>query len=273
MLNNLKEDRIDTLQSVEMAEGIEVQTPVAGAFPRAMALLLDTIFMMLIFFAFMFCMIMLFINVIGIEGGPAAIGGIFLITAFLFVWFYNFFFERGKKAATWGKRIYGLKVVSADGTRATGRQIFIRNILRAADYLPGVPLAMLIFDDELAFAVMLVGIGLIPVGSYGVGLMSCLFTKKFQRVGDIVANTVVVHTKTLVHAVSPIAAPDLAKMPRLQLMREEEVAIRSFCERAGIWSEARRIEMAQHAEELTHKQGIEAVNELASYSRWIVDRN
>ncbi len=273
MLHNPPNNRIDTLQSVEMAEGVEVKTPVAGAFPRAMALLLDSIFMMLLFFAFVMLLVFLLFNVFHFKGGGEVIGGIFLITLFIFIWFYNFFFERGKKAATWGKRIYGLKVVSIDGTRATGRQIFVRNILRAADYLPGVPLYLLLSNEDAAMLVMATGVGMIPVGSYGIGLFSCLFTKRFQRVGDLVANTVVIHTKTQVHAVSPIKAPDLPKMPRLQLIREEEVAIRSFCERAGIWSEERRIEMAQHAEELTQKQGVEAVEELAAYSRWIVDRS
>ena len=228
---------------------------------------------MLLFFAFVMFMIFLFINVLRFEGGGSVIAGMFLIGLFIFIWFYNFFFERGKKAATWGKRIYGLKVVSVDGTRATGRQVFVRNILRAADYLPGVPLYLLLGDGDAAIVAMVAGVGLIPVGSYGIGLFSCLFTKRFQRVGDLVANTIVVHTKTQVHAVSPIKAPEVPKMPRLQLIREEEVAIRSFCERAGIWSEARRIEMAQHAEELTQKQGEEAVQELAAYSRWIVDRS
>jgi hypothetical protein len=121
-------------------------------------------------------------------------------------------------------------------------------------------------------AMYMLGIGILPVGSYGIGIISCLFTKKFQRVGDLVGGTVVVHVKDQVHAVAPLAPAQIAKMPRLQIKREEEVAIRSFCERAGIWSVARRVEIAQHAEELTGKQGVDAVEELAAYSRWIVER-
>ena len=264
---------IDTLQSVEMAEGVEVKTPVAGPFPRAMALLLDTFFMILLFMAFMFTFAI--IMVLLIPSSEAFLGsvGFVLIMMFLFVWFYNFFFERGKKAATWGKRIYGLKVVSVDGTRATSRQIFVRNILRAADYLPGVPIGMLVLDNEVAAGLMSTGVGMIPVGSYGLGLASCFFTKKFQRVGDLVANTIVVHANTQVHSVAPLPPAMKSKMPRLPLQRQEEVAIRSFCERAGIWSVARRIEMAHHAEELTSKKGEQAVEELTAYSRWISERS
>jgi len=264
---------IDTLQSVEMAEGVEVKTPVAGPFPRAMALLIDTVFMFLLFFAFMIICIII-AGILGLsEGAMTGFVGLILIALFLFVWFYNFFFERGKKAATWGKRMYGLKVVSVDGTRATSRQIFIRNILRAADYLPGVPLAMLVLDNEIAFLFMATGIGLLPVGSYGIGLACCFFTKKFQRVGDLVANTVVVHTRVQTHSVAPLPPAVIAKIPRLPLQREEEVAIRSFCERAGIWSVARREEMVQYAAELTNKQGEAAIEEIVAYSRWISERS
>jgi hypothetical protein len=159
-----------------------------------------------------------------------------------------------------------------DGTRATSRQVFIRNILRAADYLPGVPMAYLFTNETIITAMMMLGIGIIPVGSYGIGIVCCLFTKKFQRVGDLVAGTIVVHVRDQVHSVAPLPPAQIPKMPRLPIKREEEVAIRSFCERAGIWSLERRREIAQHASGLTGKLGQDAVEELVAYSRWIVDR-
>jgi len=273
--NRLKDPLIDTLQQTELAEGVEVQTRVAGVFPRAIALLIDIPIMFGIFFISIIVIMILFGIISSAtmsEGMMKRFIGLVLIYLFLFIWGYNFIFERGVKGGTPGKRIVGLKVVSIDGTRASAKQVFIRNILRAGDILPGAPLYIILGDSLLSQISMGAGIGLLTVGSYGFGMISCLFTKRFQRIGDLVARTVVVHSKVHVHAVAPLPPAAQPKMPRLQIQREEEVAIRSFCERAGIWSVARRAEMAQHADELTAKSGLEGVEELMSYSRWIVER-
>jgi len=265
--------KIDTLQSIELSEGVEVQTRVAGVYARAIALLIDTAIMAAIYIAVMIILSILVVSLgFGTEFGLVKsfniIVGVYFLILFCMLWFFHFFFERTLKAATPGKRALGLKVVSSDGTRASAKKIFIRNVLRAADMLPAVPFYLFFTNSDSAS-----GLGTMLVGSYGFGLAACLFTPRFQRIGDLVAGTIVVHANTPIYASAPLPPAIQAKIPRLPIIREEQVAIRGFCERAGIWSGARRIEMAEKAEELTNKKGTEAVTELQAYAKWIVEKS
>lgn len=248
--------RIDTLQSIELADGVEVHSRVAGVFPRAMAHFIDFI-VILVLWAVLLLLYFIIITRIGQFESLANVSqGVFLLLTFIFMWFYFYLFERGKKAATPGKRIVGLKVVSADGTKVSEKQVLIRNLLRAADIMPG-------------FIVKAVGL---MIGTYGVGLLSVLFTERFQRIGDLVASTIVIYDKQPSHIGAALEVEQSSKIPRVKLTREEEVAIRSFADRAGIWSQARREEMAQHAFELTGQNGEHGCTELMAYAKWIGER-
>ncbi len=74
------------------------------------------------------------------------------------------------RGQTLGKRLVNLRVMDAQGLRLQFHQILIRNLLRFVDMLPV---------------------------AYLVGGLSCLLSRKAQRLGDIAANTVVVHAVKL----------------------------------------------------------------------------
>jgi uncharacterized RDD family membrane protein YckC len=88
---------------------------------------------------------------------------------------YSIFFEWIWRGQTIGKRVLKIRVVDAEGFRLRPTQIVMRNLLRVIDLLP-------------AF--------------YAVGGICCLLSPKYQRLGDIAANTVVIYT-------SPEKIPDL----------------------------------------------------------------
>lgn len=69
------------------------------------------------------------------------------------------------RGQTVGKKIFRLRVVDAEGLKLQFHQIVVRNLLRFADNLPLL---------------------------YAVGGACCWFSPKFQRLGDIAANTIVV---------------------------------------------------------------------------------
>lgn len=71
------------------------------------------------------------------------------------------------RGQTVGKRLFHLRVVDAEGLKLQFHQIVMRNLLRFVDSLP-------LF--------------------YVVGGVSCWISPKFQRLGDIAANTIVVRT-------------------------------------------------------------------------------
>ena len=88
-----------------------------------------------------------------------AIAALVALVAWPLVW------ELGTGGWTPGKRLVGLRVVAADGGVLSPEALVVRNLLRVLDVLP-VP--------------------------YGLGLVTALVHPRCQRVGDIVAGTVVV---------------------------------------------------------------------------------
>jgi hypothetical protein len=72
-------------------------------------------------------------------------------------------FWRGR---TPGKRVMRLRVVDLEGLRLSFSQVAIRNLTRVVDLLPGL---------------------------YGVGAAAMLMSSRAQRLGDIAANTLVIH--------------------------------------------------------------------------------
>jgi uncharacterized RDD family membrane protein YckC len=240
---------LDTRQSVELGEGVEIHLRIAGPFPRALALLLD----MLIIAG-----IMLVVTIIVgiISTGSGMVGqGVFLIVGFFLSWGYFTYFEAGKRGATIGKRALGLRVIDRSGNNITKGQAFIRNILRLVDMLPGMP--------STAAGVL--------IGSFGLGFFCCLFTKKFQRVGDLVANTLVVYTQPELMMTGQEPTVD-SLAPTVALAREEQVALADYYSRASMWSEARRIELSDHASELTQKRGMEGMIRLLGMAKWIKEK-
>ena len=91
---------------------------------------------------------------------------------------YGMILEWLWRGQTVGKRLLRLRVVDAQGLKLHFSQIVIRNLLRAVDMLPGL---------------------------YLVGGVTCLLSRRAQRLGDIAANTIVVRTPQ-------IAEPDLDQL-------------------------------------------------------------
>lgn len=89
-----------------------------------------------------------------------------LVTTFG-IFLYFILFEGLWQGQTLGKRILGIRVTMADGTPTTIFAAFYRNLLRPADMLPGI---------------------------YGIGMIAIFMNPRAQRLGDLVANTVVVRT-------------------------------------------------------------------------------
>ena len=86
-----------------------------------------------------------------------------LLLFFVIYWFYGVLFETFMNGQTPGKYVLGLRVLTDSGQPINGMQATLRNLLRAADLL--VPL---------------------------VGLIVMTLNRKYQRLGDLVAGTIVV---------------------------------------------------------------------------------
>ncbi len=92
--------------------------------------------------------------------------GLYIILTFLVNWLYPVVFEVWRDGMTPGKKYSGIYVCHDDGTPINLQSSLIRNLLRVVDFLPFF---------------------------YSVGVLSLMFNRKSQRLGDMVAGTIVVY--------------------------------------------------------------------------------
>ncbi len=166
--------RADT-HYIDTPEQVELEYSVAGVGSRFVAVLLD----MLMIGAF-FVVEVVVLVVIGAASlaSPAAgklgeaAGKWFFATVifinFAIFWGYFALFEAYWHGQTPGKRAMKLRVIKDSGRQITLFESMARNLLRVVDYLPSL---------------------------YFVGVITMLCTKQNQRVGDLVAGTLVVHER------------------------------------------------------------------------------
>jgi hypothetical protein len=137
----------------------------------------------------------------------------------------------------------GLRVVQATGSPITLGQAVVRNFLR---FIDGMPLFTYLF-----------------------GATSCLATRRFQRLGDLAAGTVVIYDR--LPALPATAAPPPVEAVPLPvgLSADETRALALFRERAGLWSEGRRAEIADQASALSGVTGASGVTRLMAMAHWV----
>lgn len=103
-----------------------------------------------------------------LEATGGAIVGVVVFSAVLFGWSYFIALEWLWNGQTLGKRLFGLRVINEDGSPARFIAVFVRNLVRVADFLPGF---------------------------YGFGLVSIVLSSRSQRLGDLAAGTYVVRAR------------------------------------------------------------------------------
>lgn len=234
-------EMMDTLQAVELAEGVEIRLRMAGPLPRAGAYLIDLLIRLAVLMVASILM-----TITGVAVGAKVAGGLMMLIWFLLDWWYPVVFEAGKRGATPGKRAVGLRVVQATGSPITFGQAVIRNFLRFVDGMPWF--------------------------TYAFGMTSCLATKRFQRLGDLAAGTVVIYER-LPASPASVAPPPITAVPLpVGLTADETQALTRFRERAGLWSEGRRAEIADQASALTGASGQLGVTRLLAMAHWVQEK-
>lgn len=148
---------------VETPDHVVLRYDLAGAGNRGFAALVDFVVATLLVVG----MIAVF-AVLGAalpRGVLAAAQGLFVLLTLLIGWSYFVALEWLWEGRTLGKRMFGLRVITADGSPASFIAILIRNLLRIVDFLP-------VF--------------------YGLGLLAVVVSPRSQRLGDLAAGTYVV---------------------------------------------------------------------------------
>ncbi|MFC1664493.1 RDD family protein [Pseudomonadota bacterium] len=211
---------LDTRYPVETPEGVELSLCPAGLLSRGLAFAVDWLIRVAVVITLFYGL-----SLLGVFGF-----GLAMIVYFLVEWFYPVFFELLRQGVTPGKKGFNLQVMKVDGTPITFSDSIIRNLLRAADFLPFM---------------------------YVAGICSMVLTKRFQRLGDLAAGTVVVYTEPKQSNFPEIE--DEAKTNMVSLSMEERGALIEFSERSATISKDRLRELAGILEPMLGADEDEAV--------------
>lgn len=169
-------------------EQVELELELAGLGSRFAAWLIDTLLIGLLFFAIFMIFIALGLGMaLGLDFSKdlsevlSSTGMAILVLMYFGVtWGYGVLWEGLDQGRTPGKRYMGLRVVRRDGFPIQLREAALRNLARAADML--------------------------PPPFYAVGAVMVVFHPQHQRLGDLVADTVVVAELTDVSFGSKLGA-------------------------------------------------------------------
>jgi uncharacterized RDD family membrane protein YckC len=159
---------------------------------------------------------------------PRGIAAALTITInFLLTWGWHVFFETKEQGRTPGKRALKLRVIDARGLPVSLYQSLVRNIVRVLDQAP-------------AF--------------YGIAAISTLVTSTRRRLGDIVADTLVVRDTHALAYTGQLAAerrhnslrtPRVLRLIRHKISLEEREFLLTLCLRADRMSPAARYDLMQ----------------------------
>ena len=213
--------KVDTRVVVETPEGVDFQFVIAGPGTRAWAWLID----MLLKFGILAVVgiILTFLGLIS-SASENVVQGAMLIYGFLMEWFYGGLFEWWMNGQTPGKKSAGLRVVRTNGTPVDIKSAIGRNFLRTADMLP-------LF--------------------YTCGLISMLMTRRMQRLGDLVFDTMVIderrewisRTGGLTANIEPLLRSECPR--RFNVPERTLAVIERLFESDRIISDARREEISR----------------------------
>jgi uncharacterized RDD family membrane protein YckC len=154
--------------SIRTPENIELSYALAGPGSRAAAYVIDLFLMFTVGQVLINLVVAGFALLVDALGAPSGLWMAAIVTLGSFALYNGYFilFEWLLNGQTPGKRVLHIRVIKDGGYALRFFDTLLRNLLRAVDFLP-------LF--------------------YGVGLTSILLTRESQRLGDLVAGTLVVY--------------------------------------------------------------------------------
>lgn len=210
------EDRL----TITTPEGVELSLTLAGVGSRFIAAIVDAAVEAILLGA----LAVLIFTTDGFGSGKNGAVAIYVVLVFVVFWGYDVAFEVLASGRTPGKRWNGLRVVRTGGQPIGFLASATRNLLRVVDWLPSL---------------------------YLVGIVSIFASTKNQRLGDIVAGTVVMRERrasTRSPAATPLVQPwqsaSVGPWDVSAITADELVTVRSFLERRNEIATGARHELA-----------------------------
>jgi len=154
------------LVRIETPEHVVFEYELAGPGSRVIAALIDLLLIGL-------CLVVLFVIALLAVGSvyelAAYVVAAATVAAFVILWGYPIFFELWMRGQTPGKRSMGLRVIQEGGYALSPPVVIARNLLRIVDFLPA---------------------------AYFLGLVVMMLSRRYKRIGDFVAGTIVIRERT-----------------------------------------------------------------------------
>jgi uncharacterized RDD family membrane protein YckC len=155
--------------NIDTPELVAIELPLAGIGSRFIAILVDYLIWGFVFLI-LGIVAAIIIPALHFFGGVSANWaiGIFVLIVFLLQWGYFALFEAFGNGRTPGKRIARIRVIHQSGRGINFVEALARNLVRFVDYFPGF---------------------------YAVGVVAIFLSRRNQRLGDMVAGTLVVRDR------------------------------------------------------------------------------
>jgi uncharacterized RDD family membrane protein YckC len=175
---------LDGNHAVLTPEYVEFDFVLAGMMSRMLAWLIDSLVI--------FGLVVVLGIVVSFAGSamPGFASALFMVAWFLVDWGYFILLETIWSGQTLGKKALGLRVIQESGVRIGFLHAALRNLARPFDRLPAM------------------FFGMAGPGFYAVGGACAFLSKSHQRLGDMLAGTVVVRERRLKIPAS-LARPDV----------------------------------------------------------------
>ena len=219
--------------TITTPEHVPIRLEPAGAGSRFLATLIDA------FIVNGTGMVILLVLVSVLPAGIAM--GVGITVNFVLTWGWHVFFEVRKQGRTPGKRALRLRVIDARGLPVSLHQSLVRNIVRALDFAP-------------AF--------------YGIGAIVTLVTPSRRRLGDLVADTLVIRDAQPLTYKGQLASerrhntlrtPRVLRLVRHRISLEEREFLLTLCLRADRMSPAARYDLMEDVASVYRRElGLEA---------------
>jgi uncharacterized RDD family membrane protein YckC len=196
----------DDVLTIATPEGVELHLTLAGPASRFVSAIVD-ILIQIVLLVCVSIVLSIAGHGFGVGSGVALL--LWAVMSFAVITFYDVFFEVFHSGRTPGKRLNGLRVVRASGHPVTFLTSAVRNVIRPVDFLPS---------------------------AYLLGAIVILATRKNQRIGDVIADTLVVREhvgaqRRPIEVPVPSAPQPAGAWDTSRITPEEIAAVRQFLER------------------------------------------
>jgi uncharacterized RDD family membrane protein YckC len=224
--------RGDTIQVIRTPEGVAFSLVLAGPMVRFLAWLIDClcIWGLLSIAGGLFKALSAFSS----EAGMA----FYILISFVVSIGYAILLEWFNNGQTFGKKLLRLRVMDRSGLKLQFGQVVVRNLLRTVDSLPYF---------------------------YLIGGIACLLNRKFQRLGDLAAHTIVVRNPK-------VSVPDIDRLftDKYNSFRAYPHLVARFRQHVSPSDAALGLEALIRRNQLDAKARIDLFEQVAGFYRTIV---